>query len=30
LSDDSLSIAVLDPQPIENSNPRQPSGAVRH
>jgi zinc protease len=29
-SDDSLSIAVLDPQPIENSKPRKPSGAVRH
>ena len=29
-SDDTLSIAVLDPQPIENSKPRKPSGAVRH
>ena len=29
-SDDTLSIAVLDPQPVENSKPRKPSGAVRH
>jgi zinc protease len=29
-SDDTLSIAVLDPQPIENSKPRKPFGAVRH
>jgi len=29
-SDDTLSIAVLDPQPIENSKPKKPSGAVRH
>jgi zinc protease len=29
-TDDTLSIAVLDPQPIENSKPRKPSGAVRH
>ena len=29
-SDDTLSIAVLDPQPLENSKPTKPSGAVRH
>ena len=29
-SDDTLSIAVLDPQPLENSKPKKPSGAVRH
>jgi zinc protease len=29
-SDDTLSIAVLDPQPIENSKPKKPSGAARH
>jgi zinc protease len=29
-TDDTLSIAVLDPQPIEQSKPRKPSGAVRH
>ena len=29
-TDDTLSIAVLDPQPIEQSKPRRPSGAVRH
>ncbi|MFH1871991.1 MAG: pitrilysin family protein [Pseudomonadota bacterium] len=29
-SDDTLSIAVLDPQPIENSKHKKPSGAVRH
>jgi zinc protease len=29
-SDDTLSIAVLDPQPIEQSKPKKPSGAVRH
>jgi zinc protease len=29
-SDDTLTIAVLDPQPVENSKPRRPSGAVRH
>ncbi len=28
--DDTLSIAVLDPQPIENSKPKKPSGAARH
>jgi zinc protease len=28
--DDTLSIAVLDPQPIEQSQPKKPSGAVRH
>lgn len=28
--DDTLSIAVLDPQPLENSKPKKPSGAVRH
>ena len=29
-TDDTLSIAVLDPQPLENSKPKKPSGAVRH
>ncbi|MDP1611130.1 MAG: pitrilysin family protein [Sulfuritalea sp.] len=29
-TDDTLSIAVLDPQPLEQSKPKQPSGAVRH
>jgi phenylalanyl-tRNA synthetase beta subunit len=29
-SDDTLSIAVLDPQPVENSKPKKPSGAARH
>jgi zinc protease len=29
-TDDTLSIAVLDPQPVEQSKPRKPSGAVRH
>ena len=28
--DDTLSIAVLDPQPVENSKPKKPSGAARH
>ena len=28
--DDTLSVAVLDPQPIEQSKPKKPSGAVRH
>ena len=28
--DDALSIAVLDPQPVELSKPKKPSGAVRH
>ncbi|MCX7165473.1 MAG: pitrilysin family protein [Rhodocyclales bacterium] len=28
--DDTLSIAVLDPQPVEQSKPRKPFGAVRH
>jgi len=29
-SDDTLSVAVLDPQPVEQSKPKKPSGAVRH
>ena len=29
-TDDTLSIAVLDPQPVEQSKPRKPSGPVRH
>ena len=29
-TDDTLSIAVLDPQAVEQSKPRRPSGAVRH
>lgn len=29
-SDDTLSIAVLDPQPLENDKHKKPSGAVRH
>ena len=29
-SDDTLSIAVLDPQPLENAKQKKPSGAVRH
>ncbi|MDP2134451.1 MAG: insulinase family protein, partial [Sulfuritalea sp.] len=29
-TDDTLSIAVLDPQPLENSKPKKPFGAVRH
>ncbi|MDZ4253656.1 MAG: pitrilysin family protein [Sulfuritalea sp.] len=29
-SDDTLSIAVLDPQPLENDKHNKPSGAVRH
>lgn len=29
-SDDTLSIAVLDPQPLENGKHMKPSGAVRH
>ncbi len=29
-TDDTLSIAVLDPQPIDQSKPKKPSGAVRH
>jgi zinc protease len=29
-TDDTLSIAVLDPQAVEQSKPRKPSGAVRH
>ncbi len=29
-TDDTLSIAVLDPQPVEQSKPRKPAGAVRH
>ena len=28
--DDTLSIAVLDPQPLDESKPKKPSGAVRH
>jgi zinc protease len=28
--DDTLSIAVLDPQPVDQSKPKKPSGAVRH
>ncbi len=28
--DDALSIAVLDPQPVDKSKPKKPSGAVRH
>ncbi len=28
--DDTLSIAVLDPQPIDQSKPKKPSGAARH
>ena len=28
--DDTLSVAVLDPQPVEQSKPKKPSGAVRH
>jgi zinc protease len=28
--DDTLSVAVLDPQPLEQSKPKKPSGAVRH
>ncbi|MCF8198289.1 MAG: insulinase family protein [Sulfuritalea sp.] len=28
--DDTLTIAVLDPQPLEQSKPKKPSGAVRH
>jgi zinc protease len=29
-TDDTLTVAVLDPQPVEQSKPRKPSGAVRH
>jgi len=29
-TDDTLSIAVLDPQPVDQSKPKKPSGAVRH
>ncbi|MCM2306495.1 MAG: insulinase family protein [Sulfuritalea sp.] len=29
-SDDTLSIAVLDPQPLDNDKHKKPSGAVRH
>lgn len=29
-TDDTLSVAVLDPQPVEQSKPKKPSGAVRH
>ncbi|MDP3513489.1 MAG: pitrilysin family protein [Sulfuritalea sp.] len=29
-TDDTLSIAVLDPQPLENDKHKKPSGAVRH
>jgi zinc protease len=29
-TDDTLTIAVLDPQPLDQSKPKQPSGAVRH
>jgi zinc protease len=29
-TDDTLSIAVLDPQPVDTSKPKKPSGAVRH
>ena len=29
-SDDTLSIAVLDPQAVDKSKPKKPSGAVRH
>ena len=28
--DDTLSIAVLDPQPVDQSKPKKPAGAVRH
>ena len=28
--DDTLSIAVLDPQPVDQSKPKKPSGAARH
>ena len=28
--DDTLSVAVLDPQPVDQSKPKKPSGAVRH
>lgn len=28
--DDTLSVAVLDPQPVEQSKPKKPSGAARH
>ena len=29
-TDDTLTVAVLDPQPVEQTKPRKPSGAVRH
>jgi len=29
-TDDTLSIAVLDPQPVDQSKPKKPSGPVRH
>jgi len=29
-NDDTLNVAVLDPQPIEQARPRAPTGAVRH
>ena len=28
--DDTLSIAVLDPQPVDQSKPKKPAAAVRH